>query len=327
MKLYLYEYACAQPDDVEIPESVRREGRAMFDAVLEDARKLSTGIEIITPDSGLSAHDSLEIDKEASCCRAIRGSAGASPSHLSPLVPFRISVRPDAALIIAPEFDGILERLVRQASDAGWELLGPSPEAIHLTSDKWQLYQHWKQHQVPTPLTWLASEPPTRSGRYLVKHRWGAGSLGVKPWQPGMQCDEQSIIQEHHTGIPVSVAFLVDLNGKATPLWPAYQHISDDGHFQYLGGSLVQNVEHRERIIRLATSAIQSIGGLLGYIGVDALLCDMGDVVLEINPRLTTSYLGLRQATTSNLVGCMLACAKGDDFKIDWVNKQISWVA
>lgn len=292
MTLFLYEYACAQSNDVEVPESVRREGRAMFDAVLEDARKLTPTIEIITEPSALSTQD------------------------LNP---------EDAALIIAPEFDGILERLVRQASDAGWRLLGPSPEAIHLTSDKWQLYQHWKQHQVPTPLTWLASEPPARSGRYLVKHRWGAGSLGVQTWEPGMQCDEQSIIQEHHTGIPVSVAFLVDLNGKVTPLWPAYQHISDDGHFQYLGGSLVHNPEYRERIIRLATSAIQSIGGLLGYIGVDALLCDAGDVVLEINPRLTTSYLGLRQATTTNLLGCMLACAKGDDFKIDWLNKEVSW--
>lgn len=233
----------------------------------------------------------------------------------------------DVAIIIAPEYDGILEKLVCQTRDAGWTLLGPSPEAIHLTSDKWLLYQHWKQHQVPTPLTWLASKPPAQMGRYLVKHRWGAGSLGVQAWQPGIQCDEQTIIQEHHAGIPVSVAFLVDLNGVATPLWPAYQHISDDGQFQYMGGSLVHNAEHRERIIRLATSAIRNIPGLFGYVGVDALLCDAGDVVLEINPRLTTSYLGLRQATTTNLVGCMLDCVKGDDFKINWVNKQISWVA
>ncbi len=294
MKLFLYEYACAQPDDVEIPESVRREGRAMFDAVLEDARRLSHIIEVNTQDSALSTQD-------------LRSE--------------------DAALIIAPEFDGILEKLVRQVRDAGRKLLGPSPEAIHLTADKWLLYQHWKQHQVPTPHTWLASEPPARAGRFLVKHRWGAGSLGVQAWQPGMQCDEQSIIQEYHSGIPVSLAFLVDLNGKATPLWPAYQNISDDGHFQYLGGSLVQKPDHRERIIRLATSAIRGIRGLLGYVGVDALLCETGDVVLEINPRLTTSYLGLRQVTRTNLVGCMLACLKGEDFGIDWLDKPVNWDA
>jgi predicted ATP-grasp superfamily ATP-dependent carboligase len=291
MKLFLYEYACAQSDDVAVPESVRREGRAMFDAVLEDARRLSAVIEVITQDSALRTQH---------CCRE------------------------DAALIIAPEFDGILERIVRQARDAGWKLLGPSPEAIHLTADKWLLYQYWKLHGVPTPETWLASEP-AHVGRYLIKHRWGAGSLGVQAWQPGMPCDEQSIIQEHHVGIPVSVAFLVDLNGEATPLWPAFQHISDDGQFQYLGGSLVQNPEHRERIIRLATLAIRGIPWLFGYVGVDALLCDAGDVVLEINPRLTTSYLGLRQATTTNLVGCMLACLNGENFSLDWIDEQVSW--
>lgn len=294
MKLFLYEYACAQPDDVEVPESVRREGRAMFDAVLEDARKLTPAIEIITEPSALSTQD----------CSS-----------------------EDGALIIAPEFDGILERLVRQASDMGWKLLGSSPEAIHLTADKWQLYQHWKHHRVPTPETWFAKEPPTRAGRYLIKHRWGAGSLGVKPWQAGMIVDDQSIVQESHDGISASLAFLIDLKGQATPLWPAYQHISDDGSFQYLGGSLVQNPEHRERIIRVATSAIRDIPGLFGYIGVDALLCDTDDVVLEINPRLTTSYLGLRKATTTNLVGCMIACANGENFNIDWIRKRVSWDA
>lgn len=294
MKLLLYEYACANLNDADLPASVRQEGRAMFDAVLEDANELIPEVEIITDFTALGI----------------------------------ANVRPvDAALIIAPEFDGILENLAREARETGWKLLGPSPEAIHLTADKWLLYQHWKQHQVPTPATWLPSHPPMQAGPYLTKHRWGAGSVGVKTWQPGMASDDNSIIQVNIAGIPVSLAFLVDCNGRATPLLPAYQHISDDGTFQYRGGSLVQNPEHRERIIHLASSAIRDIPGLLGYVGVDALLCEAGDVVLEINPRLTTSYLGLRQATTNNLLGCMLACAMGKLPDLLWMRRTVLWDA
>ena len=35
------------------------------------------------------------------------------------------------------------------------------------------------------------------------------------------------------------------------------------------------------------------------------------DVVIEINPRLTTSYVGLRAATDGNLAAAMLAVAQG----------------
>jgi predicted ATP-grasp superfamily ATP-dependent carboligase len=53
----------------------------------------------------------------------------------------------------------------------------------------------------------------------------------------------------------------------------------------------------------------------LGYLGVDLVLGDdpsgADDRVIEINPRLTTSYVGLRAAALCNLAEAMLltACA------------------
>lgn len=40
--------------------------------------------------------------------------------------------------------------------------------------------------------------------------------------------------------------------------------------------------------------------GLLGYVGVDLIMTDEGAVVIDINPRLTTSYAGLRQSLSLN---------------------------
>jgi hypothetical protein len=53
-----------------------------------------------------------------------------------------------------------------------------------------------------------------------------------------------------------------------------------------------------------------------GYVGVDLILgndpAGGADRVLEINPRLTTSYVGLRAAAKTNLAEAMLAVCRGE---------------
>ena len=51
--------------------------------------------------------------------------------------------------------------------------------------------------------------------------------------------------------------------------------------------------------------------GLLGYVGVDVVLGNDGrDWAIEINPRLTTSYVGLRALARFNLAQTMLAVVR-----------------
>ena len=302
MRLFVYEYACAQPVSVALPESVRREGRAMFEAVLEDARRLQPQIEVIN-------------------LSTTQDSAPRTQDYFS---------QADYALIIAPEFDGILEQLARIALEEGCQLLGPTPEAIRLTADKWELYQHWIRNGVPTPAIWLPAELPDKAGLYVKKHRYGAGSLGVGWWQPGESVPEKYLVQKYVVGMPVSVAVLISPQGKIMPLLPADQKISSDGQFRYLGGSFLMDTGLCSRVINLALQALQGIRGLQGYIGIDAILGTShngeGDMVLEINPRITTSYLGLRQATSANLIHCILEMLTNDTIvPINWCRQGIGW--
>ncbi|MEK7799030.1 MAG: ATP-grasp domain-containing protein, partial [Acidobacteriota bacterium] len=48
-----------------------------------------------------------------------------------------------------------------------------------------------------------------------------------------------------------------------------------------------------------------------GYVGVDLVLGDSGATVIEINPRLTTSYVGLRLSVAENIAGLIIAAALG----------------
>jgi predicted ATP-grasp superfamily ATP-dependent carboligase len=123
------------------------------------------------------------------------------------------------------------------------------------------------------------------------------------------------ILQEFVAGQPVSVAFLCGPAGNV-PLLPASQLLSDDGRFKYLGGELPIPPPLADRALRLAKQAIGCVPGLLGYVGVDLVLgeADDGsrDFAIEINPRITTSYVGLRALAESSIAGAMLKVAAGE---------------
>ena len=57
--------------------------------------------------------------------------------------------------------------------------------------------------------------------------------------------------------------------------------------------------------------ACAALPGLRGYVGVDLVLTDAGPVVIEVNPRLTTAYLGVRAVLDENVAAMALAACEG----------------
>jgi predicted ATP-grasp superfamily ATP-dependent carboligase len=89
--------------------------------------------------------------------------------------------------------------------------------------------------------------------------------------------------------------------------------LSDDGRFKYRGGELPIPHELARRAVVLSQRAVDCVPGLLGYVGVDIVLGETaeGDRAIEINPRLTTSYVGLRTLADFNIAEAMIAVAEG----------------
>jgi predicted ATP-grasp superfamily ATP-dependent carboligase len=70
-----------------------------------------------------------------------------------------------------------------------------------------------------------------------------------------------------------------------------------------------------DRAAALARRAITALPATVGYVGIDIVLGrdphGSEDTVIEVNPRLTTSYVGLRAAAQSNLAEAMWRIAMG----------------
>ncbi len=84
---------------------------------------------------------------------------------------------------------------------------------------------------------------------------------------------------------------------------------------EYLGGETYWPHDRADEGIaaaRAAVAALATAGApLRGYVGVDLLLGPDGVSVIEVNPRLTTSYIGLRLSIRENLAGLILEAAAG----------------
>jgi len=316
MRVFVYEYlSSGAGGDTSGMASLQTEGWAMLSAVLEDLARCA-GIETIAL-----------LDARRKC------GSGSWPTRTivyfaEPGTEQRIfrslAAAADFSLVIAPEFDGILERHCRWVEEERGRLLGSSTAAVRLTADKLTLACHWKTNGVPTP---TVLESPSRSAAtsvsypLVVKPRYGAGSqatflvhndeeLAQAVLQAGAEGWSTPLMpQAYCPGLAVSVAFLAG-GGKRQALPAVEQRLSRDGRFRYLGGRLPLP-DDLDR--RLAERAAECVEGLHGWFGVDLVLgaAENGsrDAVIEINPRLTTSYLGLRRLARFNLAEAMLAFA------------------
>lgn len=224
----------------------------------------------------------------------------------------------DAALIVAPESDDVLARLLESlpASVISWNC---RVAAVRLCADKLALSEFLRDREIPTLPTVLEEwrRAPEDGGYPLViKPRDGAGSLLVRrvanstDWKrlhaeylaAGVA---YAVRQSFVAGRPLSIAGWFDGRGGVDWLPIAAQRLSDDGKFVYQGGSLPAVLESAEvaAVQQLVRAVACAISELRGYVGIDLLLpaaTPLQPLVVEINPRLTTSYVGYREWWTAS---------------------------
>jgi predicted ATP-grasp superfamily ATP-dependent carboligase len=329
MQIFIYEFVTGGGwwgVDASHPPSgsLRREGGAMLSALAEDFARLP-GIELVCLRDARLASDELP----TAASRV--DSAGEEQAAFC-----RQAAAADWTLVIAPEFGGSLLTRVRWAERAGARLLSPDSAFVELSADKHRCAERLLDAGVPAPRgqAW-------RSGQSLVdgltfplvaKPVDGAGSLDVRLIQSQHEFEMLDgaarvwRLEPFCAGLPASVSVLCGPSGPV--VFPGSRQIlSDDGQFRYLGGEVPLPGELCRRTERLARGAVAALPATRGYVGIDLVLGDAEDGsldrVLEVNPRLTTSYIGLRQIARGNLAAGMLQAARGERAELSFGGRPI----
>ncbi|MBA3697113.1 MAG: ATP-grasp domain-containing protein [Methylotenera sp.] len=249
-----------------------------------------------------------------------------NPGYVAYAIPIDVNVNPieiwqklltncDTALIVAPETSDILTKLTKMIEAAAIKNLGCHIEAVTVASDKYYSYQLLTHAGIATISTYkitdIAVSKLISSHGFIVKPNDGAGceathyfsnKSDVQAWLVGREWGNL-IIQPYQPGLPASIS-AVFKNGQAWVLSCNEQLIkiqAEGNKSVMLKGCRVNALnQYLDGFNKLANKIAATLPTLNGFAGIDVIL-DKGNIyVVEINPRITTSYIGLRESLDYN---------------------------
>ena len=234
----------------------------------------------------------------------------------------------DCAIVIAPELDGLLPGITQAMREQGCRIIAPENPFILCASDKWETYQAWlfsKHLTAPTQLAsqWLEypdslDSHPFESQGWVLKRRLTAGSTDMQRFASKLELSkhlsciqnlENWIVQPWLRGKPASLAVVgaSDATSNSLQVLGPTEQLFDSSTFSYIGGQgpLDSDPTRLEAFARNLLDAIP--GKHAGWVGIDFLIqSDDLWIPLEINARVTSSYLGYRKRYGQNLANAIL---------------------
>jgi predicted ATP-grasp superfamily ATP-dependent carboligase len=215
----------------------------------------------------------------------------------------------DMGLVIAP--DHLLARYT-QILEQYTHNLGCGFMTVALCANKVQTERILRLHAVPVPAEAL-------SGQRVIKPVKGCGALGVRLSDGPLGNNEfsQQYIEGEHFSVSLVANRVVGdaclyFSGKP-PLVLAVnrQHIDigPDGRFSYRGGETPAHPDREAEITEVAKKTA-GVLGCQGYCGVDMVVADQVYVV-DVNPRITTSLVGIAACMHEEIADILVAASKG----------------
>jgi len=311
MKIFVYEHITSGAlCDQHLPENLTKEGDLMLMAILMDLKKIS-GIKLII------LRDYRLVNNHLSNCNIYQHYTVTNLENFN-LFWMQCLDEADAVLAIAPETEGVLATLQQKIIDRNKLILGSHPDAIKITTDKLLCGHKISKAGLACPPAICAKNWQTDSWNhdngYIIKPIDGAGCentqyfINTKKLREWLSDQTQNdletlLIQNYVKGSSISLSLLV--NGHdAFVLGMNKQLIKNERNQLIFTGCVVNGLSDDELSIAkaqsIAETVCQTIPGLWGFIGIDIILSETGPIIIDINPRLTTSYVGLHDSLAIN---------------------------
>ena len=231
----------------------------------------------------------------------------------------------DAVYVIAPESGQVLEKILETIEASGGTSLNCEIATIKHFSNKIRAHETFKKiglkvpetilpdiqqkvgnierlaEEMGYPLIFKPIDGFSCNGLSLVRNKNNIAGAVKKIAQESTS--KQFVVQKMITGEATSAcvistgdkALAVSLNKQRVTLSPP------EGESTYDGGVVPFNHNLEVEALKAAERAVEASIGMKGYVGVDMILTEEEPVVIEVNPRLTTSYIGLRREANFNI--------------------------
>lgn len=227
----------------------------------------------------------------------------------------------DAVWPIAPETDGALASVTEAIQHAGRVLLNSRLGAVRIAASKHATASRLRAAGIPVvPTRWLAEAATDWTGPVVVKPDDGAGCEGIRLFSDlatarawGSRAGRGWVVQPFITGVDASLSVLCGEVGT-TLLSVNRQIVAREGDRLRLLRCEPAAFRDRDGALRdLAEQVVAAVPGCRGYLGIDILLTADGPRVVEVNPRVTSAYVGLSAALGFNVAGAVLAAVTAPD--------------
>jgi len=293
--------------DALLPKSLVIEGLLMRDALLRDLHTLPKYQLVTTHDCRLKPSEYVDNSIE------INSTVDVWSTWESCML------TADCVWLIAPETNGILGQLTAMAERLGKPVIGANLHAVEIASSKYLTYQWLKKSNIQTVPTWFYPEWQLVVSKYSSTQLWlakpndGAGceltfifehkTMLSKWFNQDATRVHSHVIQPYQIGTPASISVLG--NGETCIVLSCnLQHIeAQQNTLHYKGGVVNGALDYFAEMTKLAQQVQTALPGLRAYYGLDILLPSRADeaiTLLEINPRLTTTYAKLANAMNAN---------------------------
>ena len=336
-KIFIFEFVSGGGfNQVEIPSSLFCEGYAMLRTIIEDFKNLGFHITTLL-DSRIKF---LSLYMKADIIKSVE-------LEEDYLQKYTTCVRnSDYCFVIAPEFSNVLYNLTKIVKKNNKKLLSIDLNGIKLGASKLETYRFFIENEINTPksysipfngnildLDFILQKFDQINSSIVIKPDDGVGSELIFYFEKKDEIlhffessnkitntNRKYILQEYIEGDPMSVSIINDQPlGKLVENGPKILSINAQNlqimdptkDSLYFGGfTPVDRFEQLKTQIEDILKCV-NLSAFKGYFGIDFVKkVDNSLSFIEINPRLTTSYVGIRNVLEFNPMDLLLTQKK-----------------
>ncbi|MHA1459903.1 MAG: ATP-grasp domain-containing protein [Promethearchaeota archaeon] len=326
-KLFIFEFVSGGGyNQLDIPSSLFCEGYAMLRTITEDFKKL--GFQITTLLDKRISHLSPYLKTDTV--------KFVNPKDDYLKIYTKCVKKSAFCFIIAPEFSKHLYNLTQIAKDLKKTILSIDLSGVWLGTSKLKTYNYFIANKVNTPITYkiplkrgeidvdfilqkfdqlgssIIMKPEDGAGAELIFHFTSKDQI-LQLFERAkikLDVDRSYVVQEFIDGDDLSISIINRTNLEKNDAIDQIilslnaqnvQNLDSNKDSLYLGGfTPVENYDVLRNIFEKILKSMD-LTGFQGYFGIDFIKkADNSIYFIEINPRLTTSYIGIRNILDYN---------------------------